>query len=190
MFARTLDDTESVRDDNSRWKNILESSEFMALICPADVDIRILDEADTKENPNVLIDDHSYFYLGGYYITNDSEMQAFADVYRSAIENGRSFDRDLEVAKGEGTWGGDFIIRRQNTFGYLVVMQSTPPPSPIAIERLDNHKNGANVLYSDGHVEWVPYPGKWPMTETTVKILQSLDTLGEPTADENGQDRR
>jgi len=36
---------------------------------------------------------------------------------------------------------------------------------------------GGNVLFMDGHVEFMRYPGKWPMTEETVEILESLDAL-------------
>ena len=47
------------------------------------------------------------------------------------------------------------------------------------IERLGNHKpEGGYVLYLDGHVEFVRYPGKWPMTKTTIGLLRELDALG------------
>ena len=47
---------------------------------------------------------------------------------------------------------------------------------PVFIERIDNHvPTGGNVLFLDGHVEFMPYPGNWPMSETTVQILNELD---------------
>jgi prepilin-type processing-associated H-X9-DG protein len=34
-----------------------------------------------------------------------------------------------------------------------------------------NHRpGGANVLYMDGHVEWISYPGKFPLTEEAVAL--------------------
>jgi len=35
-----------------------------------------------------------------------------------------------------------------------------------------NHGGAGNVLYLDGHVEFVPYPGKFPMTEKFINELR------------------
>ena len=35
-----------------------------------------------------------------------------------------------------------------------------------------------SLKYRDGHVEFMAYPGEWPMTETTMAILNELDALG------------
>ena len=56
---------------------------------------------------------------------------------------------------------------------------------PVIIERPSRHRTirneseayGGNVLYLDGHVEFVVYPGKWPMTEKTIELLGQLDRL-------------
>jgi prepilin-type processing-associated H-X9-DG protein len=40
------------------------------------------------------------------------------------------------------------------------------------------HLLGANVFHFDGHVAFVRYPGKFPMTETAVRILAELDSMG------------
>ena len=37
---------------------------------------------------------------------------------------------------------------------------------------------GGMVMYLDGHVEFIPYPGKWPMTEKTITTLTELAALG------------
>lgn len=52
---------------------------------------------------------------------------------------------------------------------------------PILIERPGNHKkaSGGNVLFLDGHVEYIDFPGRWPMTERTIGIIEELDALGE-----------
>ncbi|MFA6240489.1 MAG: H-X9-DG-CTERM domain-containing protein [Candidatus Hydrogenedentales bacterium] len=48
---------------------------------------------------------------------------------------------------------------------------------PVLIERPDLHGNGGHVLYMDGHVEFVPYPGPFPMTRDFIEGLRSLDAL-------------
>jgi prepilin-type processing-associated H-X9-DG protein len=48
---------------------------------------------------------------------------------------------------------------------------------PVMIERPGLHENGANVLFYDGHVEFVQYPGPFPMTQKFINALESLDEL-------------
>lgn len=47
----------------------------------------------------------------------------------------------------------------------------------IASERPELHGIGGHVLYLDGHFEFVPYPGKFPMVPSFVEGLRSLDAL-------------
>ncbi|MBI5091326.1 MAG: hypothetical protein HZB26_02670 [Candidatus Hydrogenedentes bacterium] len=35
---------------------------------------------------------------------------------------------------------------------------------------------GANVLFLDGHVQFVKYPGKFPVAEEACRILSKLDS--------------
>jgi prepilin-type processing-associated H-X9-DG protein len=49
---------------------------------------------------------------------------------------------------------------------------------PVLIERPELHGDGGHVLFMDGHVEFIPYPGKFPMTEEYIAGLRALDTLG------------
>jgi len=48
---------------------------------------------------------------------------------------------------------------------------------PVLIERPEVHGHGGHVSYMDGHVEFVPYPGKFPMTTAFIEGLRSLDSL-------------
>ena len=50
---------------------------------------------------------------------------------------------------------------------------------PVFIERPSQHDGGANVVYLDGHAEFLSYPGEWPMTEESIGVLLELDGLGE-----------
>ena len=52
-------------------------------------------------------------------------------------------------------------------------------PLPILIERPGLQRGGSNVLFLDGRIEFMPYPGPWPMTEKFIKALESLDELKE-----------
>lgn len=67
---------------------------------------------------------------------------------------------------------------------FLITEIGNPDPSshllsllPIVIERPERHRDGGHVLYMDGHVEFVPYPGKFPMTPAFIEGLRSLDAL-------------
>lgn len=53
---------------------------------------------------------------------------------------------------------------------------------PVMVERPELHGNGGHVLYLDGHVEFLPYPGPFPMTEAFIEGLRSLDRM-EPDQD-------
>jgi prepilin-type processing-associated H-X9-DG protein len=47
---------------------------------------------------------------------------------------------------------------------------------PLLIERPGNHVPfGGNVLFMDGHVEFIRFGTKWPMTDRAIGILQALD---------------
>jgi len=48
---------------------------------------------------------------------------------------------------------------------------------PILIERPELHGNGGHVLYMDGHVAFVRYPGTFPMVPNFIEGLRSLDAL-------------
>ncbi|MCC6798411.1 MAG: hypothetical protein IT366_25075 [Candidatus Hydrogenedentes bacterium] len=55
----------------------------------------------------------------------------------------------------------------------------TPPniQIPVLIERPELHGGGGHVLYLDGHIAFVPYPAKFPMTSNFIEGLRSLDAL-------------
>lgn len=48
---------------------------------------------------------------------------------------------------------------------------------PLMFERPERHGDGGHVLYMDGHLEFVPYPGKFPMTPAFIDGLRSLDAM-------------
>ncbi|GMW02038.1 MAG: hypothetical protein AMXMBFR84_31740 [Candidatus Hydrogenedentota bacterium] len=141
----------------------------------------------------------SYFYLG-YAVWNDEMVALFADAYTKRIDEGLPFDTDLPVDSPIEQ------IRRLNDSVYrqmipeseanLPKWKSAPDSEiPVFIERphsypgalgvylfgpvipLSRSAMGGNVAYKDGHIEFIKYPGKWPMTEATIDALSRLEAL-------------
>jgi prepilin-type processing-associated H-X9-DG protein len=156
--------------------------DLLKLTCPQDKDFEALFAKKDTPDPNALCNDHSYLYLG-YAVTNDEEVAAFADAYRAQIAVGRGFAGDLPVAEGAGTGGANHILRLREDLAKEVLGTNATPEAaakwtsqiPLLIERPENHvPQGGNVVYLDGHVEFLHHPGKWPMTDKTIGVLVSL----------------
>ena len=88
--------------------------------------------------------------------------------------------KDLAVTDGVGNGGGDTIYRlREGIERFLITDINNPAASAMAQSQLFvmmdalatnvavyNHvPGGSNVLYMDGHVEFLRYPGDQPVTE-------------------------
>jgi len=156
--------------------------DLLKLTCPQDKHFEALFAKKDTPDPNALCNDHSYLYLG-YAVTNDEEVVTFADAYRAQVAVGTDFSGDLPVPEGAGTGGANHILRLREDLAEEVL--GTNPTAeaaakwtsqlPLLIERPENHvPQGGNVVYLDGHVEFLHYPGKWPMTEQTIGVLRSL----------------
>jgi hypothetical protein len=53
--------------------------------------------------------------------------------------------------------------------------------TPVFIERPGHylpHYSGGCVGYLDGNVEYIDYPGKFPMTKEFIEMLETLDKVG------------
>ena len=105
--------------------------------------------------------------------------------YKRQIADEKDFLADLPAPPGGGSFGGTEILRLRHFFedvadadGNLVDSFEVWSSIPVMIERPENHAPfGGNVLYLDGHVEFIRYPGKWPMTDQSIAIFESLDAL-------------
>jgi hypothetical protein len=172
-------------------------SDLTFLISPADPDHRRDHSAPTEA---YVLENSSYWYLG-YVVWDDETVEAFADAYRQRIEQGTGFGSDLPVNLPiERLTRLDGMLRRH---GYFTDEQQEQPKweftrhpdaeIPVLIERphpypgplglwlgipipLSKPVTGGTVLYKDGHTEFIPYPGKWPMTERTCNTLSALST--------------
>ena len=129
----------------------------------------------------------------GYAVTNDEDIEAFRDAYRARVSAapGLAFDSRLIARSGEDAPGSipeggnvlymdghwEFVLfRLRERFGQdSGIPDADQAEIPVLIERPENPvPTGGNVLFMDGHVEFIRYPGKWPMTETTIGVLESL----------------
>ena len=163
------------------------------LICPKDVlfyeELQLGGQGWDSEALDQIRNDRCYMYLG-YAVRNDREVTAFAKAYRERIATGKRFNVALKVPLGEGNCGSDTIYQLQlgiekalsdlsnHQSGELVKVSEIP----LMIERVPNYHTprGGHVLYMDGHVDYLSYPGKWPMTETTMITLQALADIDQP----------
>jgi len=166
MFANEAEDMKPVYPEYM--------TDMSVMICPAGPQAGLLEKPDTKSDPKVLIDDLSYFYLG-HVIRNEADMKAFAEAYKVRVAKGLKFDEDLDTPQGK------LYLLREGVERSLVKNPNDPrmqPVTPVLIERLGHHKpEGGNVLFMDGHVEFLRYDTKWPMTKATTDLLKSLDEM-------------
>ncbi|MBX7259528.1 MAG: hypothetical protein K1Y02_24420 [Candidatus Hydrogenedentes bacterium] len=154
-----------------------------------------------------VFDDNSYWYLGFAFANERSanewleackeaaqHREPVNDFEREARHGGscewRS-KRAISSRLATGRWAG---FRASNEIVYAHLKENigdTLSPFddgrekeayfksiiPVMVERPELHGNGGHVLYLDGHVEFVPYPGQFPMTQKFIEGLRSLDRL-------------
>lgn len=114
--------------------------------------------------------DLPYFIYTGYYLANDEDAQAFLDYLRtpegkSAIRAGTPL---IETA------GGQRFARIETISGKTDPQGIAPITAPVFIERPTNHGSGGCVVYADGHVRWMKYPGVWPMTPQSIQTFEMI----------------
>jgi prepilin-type processing-associated H-X9-DG protein len=152
------------------------------LVCPSDTEMPA-----RMAEPDTLIDDESYFYLG-YAVLGEEDIAAFCTAYREKTAQGKPLEGDLPVSAGTGSRGGDILYQLKEGVERFFVTNAANPSGaamvqsqvPVLIERPENHMpSGGNVLFMDGHVEFIRYPGQWPMTEQTINALKALDAMGK-----------
>lgn len=153
-----------------------------------------------------LIDDLSYTYLGwllkGNWIveagTNDLSP-AFRDALNTVLtsDDVSLLDRSFGFTSDDGVPRTAFRLR-EGAERYFVEDINEPSKGhvaqselPILFDRIDlrpmyfNHlPGGGNVLYMDGHAEFVRYPVAFPMSRAVAELMLGLGaTVEAPTAD-------
>ncbi len=127
--------------------------------------------------------DRSYFYLG-YAIDRPEALRAFQKAYVEIVAAGGDFTADISVPEGQGTNGGDRLLRLRK-LPEMGLSREDARRIPVLIERVGNHNRGGlddifgcNVYYLDGHVALRTYPREWPATPEAMQALHALDQLG------------
>jgi len=131
------------------------------------------------------VTDESYFYLG-WAIATEEEGLALLDVYESLESAERN--EDIRVEEGKGNGGSDQIRRlREGVERFFITDINDPAGSalaqseiPVMWERPGNHEpSGSNVLFMDGHVEYLRYPSRFPMTQAFIERCEEISAKKE-----------
>ena len=132
-----------------------------------------------KMNGPVLLDDYNYLYLG-YTVFDIEGLKAFSNAYKAHIAAKLPFEEDIDTPNGklyrlrEGV--ERFLITDLNNPAASAMMQSR---IPVLIELPEHDPMGGNVLFMDGHVEFIKYAdrGVFPMDKESMDILKSLRAM-------------
>ena len=157
---------------------------LMRLIEVADViGISDADIVELSEAPVQLLDAHR-------------GMFAAARPYRHSHDAGglrAAADSDIEVDPGNGNGGGDTVYRlRQGIERFLITDINNPAAGAKAAsdvfvmfdnvsliaDQFNHVPGGSNVLYMDGHVAFVKYPGPAPLGRKMAAIMRLFDLHG------------
>ncbi len=166
---------------NDLWPEYLYDTKILK--CPTDESVA------KPENckPEWFFEHSSYLYLG-YAMNNEEQGLAFLKAYRHAASRKKPLGVDLKDKESKYVFRRlregveEFFITEPNNPAASTMAQST---IPVLIERPGRHSpDGGHVLYMDGHVEYLPYPSKFPMTEAFIEGLQDLEELRGNGGDE------
>ena len=115
-------------------------------------------------------------------------MEAYAAAYAARVAEGLPFDGDLPVLEGHMHTAGEKVPRLALGAERFFITDINHPAGaataqssiPVMFGRWENHTpRGGNVLYMDGHVEFIKFGARWPMTEEAFAVLEGLDALGD-----------
>lgn len=153
------------------------------LVCPAEGNDPPKNLSDTDKT-QWYFDNSDYWYIA-HALINEDQGQAYIKAVQTVLQEGNGnlnvdFDAPNTLLKK--------IFRiREGIERYFITDINNPSTSsniaatiPVLIERPGHHgSTGGNVLFMDGHVEYINYPGKFPMTKAFIEGLESLEALGE-----------
>jgi len=117
------------------------------------------------------IDEYLY---PGYAVAAEREGMALLE----ALRNGASTGNDITVAQGDGTLGSSTLYRLrfglETALAHDGVIPAVDPAVPRRFPALigPRHDGHAWVVFLDQHVERLPYPGQFPLTEQFISALE------------------
>jgi prepilin-type N-terminal cleavage/methylation domain-containing protein/prepilin-type processing-associated H-X9-DG protein len=141
------------------------------------------DAVDFAEGPAQLLD----AAYGMFSVVRNSFMSGQSDGFRAAA------DADIKVDAPNGNGGGNTIYRtRQGIERFLITDINNPAASAKAAssvfvmfdnvsqtaDQFNHIPGGSNILYMDGHVEFVRYPGPPPLNKKMSNIMRMFDFHG------------
>jgi prepilin-type N-terminal cleavage/methylation domain-containing protein/prepilin-type processing-associated H-X9-DG protein len=132
-------------------------------------------------DPTLSLDDLSFDVLLAYYYTIVS------------VDNPGLMDEDIDdLPEGQGNAGGTIIYRlREGIERFMITDINNPAASAMAQSEIAliwdqvettpedfNHiPGGGNCLFMDGHVEFITYPGKFPVNRAMALMSYQVGTL-------------
>lgn len=146
---------------------------------------------DVNGNPiPACFDGISYVYLG-WAITTDDEINAAASVVMQLLNGDISPDQDVNVEDDAVLGDITFYRLREGIERFFITDINNPAASaraqseiPIQWDWLGtvpasfNHvPGGCSVLYMDGHVEFVKYPGEYPVSKVFAQLANQIAAL-------------
>jgi hypothetical protein len=131
-------------------------------------------------------EDVSLCYFGYAVLTEENGL-AFLDAYE-ALGPEAIHDQNIQVQPGKGTADTDTLYQLNEGLGEVFFGDASPVYSSVQADVPvmweipgDRPEAGGWVVFMDGHTEWVPYPGPFPMTEAFTARLREAMGL-EPIA--------
>lgn len=123
----------------------------------------------------------NYWYLP-YAVANEEQALAFLDAYEDALAKGENPGKSITVPEGKGAGGRDKLYRlREGVTDTFIANINNPAATavsqadiPVVIAQPEPGASGANVLFMDGHVDFVPF-GDFPVTEDIISALKEID---------------
>jgi hypothetical protein len=110
-----------------------------------------------------------------YLARNDAEFRAYWHTVINPAQSGPLPLRGNTLIATDPEGNEYALPATTDTHGITVRYGVQPVAWEFVATDLGNttlHGIGASVLYSDGHVEYVRYPGPFPMTETVARLGQ------------------
>lgn len=140
------------------FRGDINSSMDLALFqCPSEG----TDFSERNEDGSVYLDS-DYLYLG-YAIRNQAELEALQKAFH---EHGEDIEAVMALGKIAGP-DGDIVPLREDLEGAASI--------PVLVEWTLNHDDrGANVLYLDGHTEFIKVGSKFPVTAEFYDVIEDM----------------